>query len=227
MTALAKDWNQGGGHLYKGQGRPNLRDLISPLMGVASLTELRAIDSLERYDGMLARVAAAAGEQQNWKYIAASALTEDSLLVVTPSDTPDAGRWVRVDSEMDLALAATFALADAAVLLTVPVGFILRVTGSWWKVTTSWTGGSSSAIGLSSSGSGLTTKGDILGGASGDVAAGLLSTGAYAKGTVGAKMAAPHPVLVAGETIRFDRITSVFTAGVGVAHLSCQLIAAP
>ncbi len=128
---------------------------------------------------------------------------------------------------LELTFAVGFALADAAVLHTVEAGYRLVPLVPWWEVTTSWTGGSSSAIGVSSSNAGLSTKGDLLGGASGDVAAGLLSTGALAKGTVGAKIGKPGAVLVGGDTIIFDRITSVFTAGAGYVHFPCYVLLAP
>jgi hypothetical protein len=87
----------------------------------------------------------------------------------------------------------------------------------YWEVTTGFTGGSSSAIGISSSNStGHTTKGDLLGGSGGDVAATLVA--GYPSGTIGADIAAGL-MMVAADTVRFDRITSAFTAGAGAAHL--------
>lgn len=107
--------------------------------------------------------------------------------------------------------------ADADVLYTVPAGHRLRLARSYWHVTTPFTGGSSSAIGLSSSNAAYATKGDLLGGGSGDVAAGLT---AGFKGTAGAKMGANAPVVLEpGDTVKFDRITSIFTAGAGFAVL--------
>lgn len=129
-----------------------------------------------------------------------------------------------------LKLAVDFSLADAAVLFTVPTltnGAVgLQLDSLYWEVTTSFTGGSSSAIGVSSSNANYATKGDLLGGASGDVAAGLLSTGlTYKGGTIGAKFGSNGKVvLVAGNTIRFDRITSVFTAGAGYVHINCSYV---
>lgn len=124
-----------------------------------------------------------------------------------------------------LTLPVAFGTADAAVLYTVPVGIRLSVERAFWEPITSFTGGASSAIGLSSSNANYNTKGDLLGGATGDVAAGLVSTGAPFKGTIGAKAATQGViVLVAGDTIRFDRITSAFTAGAGNVHLPCTVI---
>lgn len=123
-----------------------------------------------------------------------------------------------------LAFACDFTKADAAVLYTVPAGIRLQVGRAFWEVTTPWTGGASSAIGLSSSNAAYNTKGDLLGGAAGDVLAGLT---AGFKGTIGAKAATQGViVLVAGDTIRFDRIVSAFTAGVALAHVPLQLLPA-
>jgi hypothetical protein len=124
-----------------------------------------------------------------------------------------------------LSLAVDFSKADAAVLYTVPAlpgGGRLAVERAFWEVLVAFTGGASSAIGLSSSNAGYTTKGDLLGGATGDVLAGL--TVGF-KGTIGAKAASQGViVLIPGDTIRFDRITSAFTAGSGFAHLPCSVI---
>jgi hypothetical protein len=123
-----------------------------------------------------------------------------------------------------LTLTVGFANTDAQVLYTVPAGLRLSIERALWEVITPFTGGSSSAIGLSSSNASYNTKGDLLGGASGDVLAGLT---AGFKGTIGAKAATQGViVLVAGDTIRFDRIVSAFTAGAGFAHLPCTIIPA-
>lgn len=126
-----------------------------------------------------------------------------------------------------LKLAVGFGTADAAVLATVPAGFVFEVQSAFWEVTTSFTGGSSSAIGVSSDDTDYSTKGDILGGATGDVLATLVSTGrVYKGGTVGAKFASNGKVVVgAGKVLRFDRITSAFTAGAGYVHVTGRLIA--
>lgn len=118
-----------------------------------------------------------------------------------------------------LKLPISFALADAAVLYTVPANIPkLRLLSFLWEPTTSFSGGSSSAIGLSSSNTTYTTKGMLHGGSAGDVAAAL--TAGYHAGTVGTGISADPKaiILVAGNTIRFDRITSVFTAGAGYVH---------
>lgn len=113
--------------------------------------------------------------------------------------------------------------ADAAVLYTTPSNLTLLVLPYvLWEVTTPWTGGSSSAIGISSNATGFTTKGDVHGGASGDVLATL--TMGYKRGTAGAKIATPGVVLPGGSTIRFDRITSAFTAGAGYIHIPVMTV---
>lgn len=224
--SLTKDWNSGGSNEVRGTGSPSLRDLMNGLTGLADITAVKALDLSERSDGMLVRVSAAGGQQLEYKYVAASTLTGDDLLVLTPADAPTAGRWV-ANRWIDLKLAVGFAKADAAVLYTVPVGFTLQLGVPWWEVTTSWTGGTNSAIGLSSSNAGLSTKGDLLGGAGGDVAATIVSTGALAKGTVGAQIGKPPAVLQAGDTIRFDRVVDAFTAGAGFAHVPVHLLATP
>ena len=127
-----------------------------------------------------------------------------------------------------LKLAISFANADGDVLYTVPTNIAIMVRSAFWEITTSWTGGTSSAIGLSSSLSPHDAAGDILGGASGDVAATLVSTGgAYKTGTAGLSFtAAPKVViLTGGSTIKFNRIASAFTAGAGNVHLDCMTIA--
>ena len=119
-------------------------------------------------------------------------------------------------SVVDLPFAVGFATADAAVLGTMPAGAKLLLVRGYWEVTADWTGGASSAIGLSSSQVGNTTKGDLLGGAAGDLAAGL--TIGVRAGTIGADIAG-GVILLAGATVRFDRIVSNFATGAGYAHL--------
>lgn len=189
---------------------------------VATLAALKAFAAEDRIDGM---VVSLNSDNSRWKYSLSSTVTGDDVLVVSPTDT--SGRWIRADKFVDITAAVTKDTADAAVIYTVPTGFRLLLDVPFHNVTTSWTGGSSSAIGCSSSNAGLSTKGDLLGGAGGDVAAGLLSTGAYAKGTVGAKIGKPGAVLIAGETVIFDRITSAFTAGASTIHVPVHVLLAP
>lgn len=189
----------------------------------ANIAAIKAIPAASRFDGL---VVTKADDGSRWRFNAGSALTTDGdqLLIIPTAGT---GVWIRMDKAAELSLAATKDTADAAVLYTVPTGFRLKPLLPYWNVTTSWTGGTNSAIGLSSSNSALTTKGDLLGGAGGDVAAGLLSTGAYAKGTVGTKALDPGMVLDAGETIRFDRIVDAFTAGAAAAKIPVLILASP
>jgi hypothetical protein len=149
-------------------------------------------------------------------YHPTSVLTADDIFVVAPNE--GAGRFLLAPGfPFDLALACTFATADAAVLATVPTGGSIRVYGGYWEVTADWTGGSSSAIGLSSDNALYNTQGDLHGGAGGDVAATLVA-GDNIPGTIGAKCATGIQ-LVASDDIRFDRIVSAFTAGSGFAHV--------
>ncbi len=167
-----------------------------------------------------------------WKYVSLSTAadtTEHLILAPAPASpdvAPSTGRWVRFNKDVDLSFAVTFATADAAVIFTVPVGFSLRLAPGYWDVGTAWTGGTSSAIGVSSSNAAYNTKGDVLGGASGDVAAGL--TAGAKRGTTGAKYASGGQiVLAAGDTLRFDRITSAFTAGTANVVIPVRVLAAP
>lgn len=163
-----------------------------------------------------------------------STVTADDQLVIIPDDrnvlvdtalsASLAGRWLAVPGQMvDLALACDYTKADAATLYTMPTGANMRLVPGYWEVTTGFIGGSSSAIGLSSDQTGHTTKGDLLGGSGGDVTATLGSVADYIEGTIGADIAA-GVILKAGKLVRFDRITSVFTAGAGYAHVVGQLL---
>jgi len=131
-----------------------------------------------------------------------------------------------------LKLPFTFATADAGVLFTVPTltngAAAIKLDSLFWEITTSMTGGATPAIGVSSSNAKYSTKGDLLGGASGDLTASLVSTNTYVPGTLGAKFAAAATTgkvfLVAGDTLRFDRIASAFTAGAGYVHVDITFI---
>ena len=63
----------------------------------------------------------------------------------------------------------------------------------------------------------------LMGGAAGNVAADLV---AGFRGTIGTKLAAAQPpvVLIAGDTVRWDRITSAFTAGTGIVHFPMEIV---
>lgn len=188
---------------------------------VANRTALKAIAAADRYNGQLVIVQS---DRSSWVFNSASSASDTTEnLVCTPG--AGTGRWMRSDKVVDLKLTVSKDNTDAETLFTVPVGFRLALLKSFWEPTADWTGGSSSAVGLSSdqTAPALNTKGDILGGAGGDVAAGLLAA-AVITGTIGAKMAAPAAVLLAGKVIRFDRITSAFAAGTGFAHVIVEQI---
>lgn len=203
-----------------------LNDFLSPYGAVkyesgtaktASVATLAALKALAATDPahVQGNVVLVDADGSEWVYSTSSTLTGDDIFVVTPTNA--AGRWLRRTGYVDLGLTFTYATADAALLATLPTGARMKVMGGYWEVTTGFTGGSSSAIGVSSSNStGHTTKGDLLGGSSGDVAATLVA--GYPSGTIGADVAAGL-MLVAADTIRFDRITSAFTAGAGKAHI--------
>lgn len=180
-----------------------------------TLAALKSLTARERIHGMRAKVLA---DNSRWRFHDTSALTGDDLLVATPS--AGSGRWLREIGQALLAIPITFATADAAILLTIPAGCLLRPKEFHWKVSADFTGGASSAIGVSSSNkTGYTTKGDLLGGAGGDLAATLVaSSGLAAAGTIGAQwgtIALRRPFWKPTETFRFDRIVSAFTAGSG------------
>jgi hypothetical protein len=156
--------------------------------------------------------------------------TEPNFLVTNAANyPPELARAMRdlLDrSPFFLTLPIAYTTADAATLYTVPSDRRMLIISAAWEISVSFTGGTSSAIGLSSDDTNASTKGDILGGASGDVAAGLLSTGVPIKGgTVGAKFGSNGRILLAaGKLVRFDRITSAFTAGSGFVHLQCAFL---
>jgi hypothetical protein len=154
-----------------------------------------------------------------------STLTADDFFVVQASGVT-VGRWLLAPGFVSvLTIPFTFSTADAAALVTLPTNSVVRVDAGYWNVAADFTGGASSAIGLSSSNAAYNTKGDLLGGAAGDVAA-ALTAGAIKIATVGVKIARGC-FLVGGNAIRFDRITSAFTAGSGNVVLPVYVIANP
>jgi hypothetical protein len=174
----------------------------------------------ERVDGDVYQLA----DGSSWQYVAAGTASDASQnLILTPYDAP--GVYVRQNDTIDLSAAFGFGTADATALFTVPTNARIFVRRGYWQVTIGFTGGASSAIGLNSSNATYNTKGDLLGGAGGDVAATLV-VGACIPGTIGAKTAAGI-FLNAGDTVKFDQITSAFTAGAGFAHLICDILANP
>lgn len=131
------------------------------------------------------------------------------------------GNWITSapSAPASIKLAVGYATADAAVLYTVPAEKRLMIEQTFWEVTTGFTGGTSSAVGVSSSQSPHNTKGDLLGGATGDVAATLVA--GVVEGTPGASFSGSPGIVVleAGATVIFDRITDAFTAGAGFVHI--------
>lgn len=187
--------------------------------GVADKDALAAIAAASRFNGMLVMVRA---DGSLWRFDSTSAVAEDEgrELVIAPD--AGSGRWLAADKHKVLMLPISKDNTDGEAILTVPAGFVLRLTGlPFWIVTTGWTGGSSSAIGLSTSITGYDTKGDLLGGASGDVAAGL--TAGVKPGTLGGELddhvGFQALALVEDDEIQFDRITDAFTAGAGFAAI--------
>ena len=157
-------------------------------------------------------------------YQSACILTADDVFVVQPTSGP--GRYLLAPGHMQhIELPFAFGTADAAVLATTPTNFFGRIHRGYWRITADMTGGASSAIGISSgTATGFTTKGDFHGGAAGDVLATLVA--GKKLGTVGAKIAAGAS-LGSADTIRFDRITSAFTAGSGFAGIIIEVIDNP
>ncbi len=224
--------NPAGSALYNYDANGNAKIALVNGSGgfttIANMAALQALAASSIADGQLFMLAT---NGSMWRYAAASVLTSDGgalgPFLVATATTAGAGAFLRVGGVVDILAAVTYATADAAVLYTVPVGFQLQILGAYNHVTTTFAGGSSSAIGSSSSNGGMSTKGDVLGGSGGDVTATLVSTGAYAKGTVGAKIGKPAAIIVGGETLIFDRITSIYTSGVGVYHYQVAVLLAP
>lgn len=201
---------------------------------VTSRTALAAIAAASRTDGQVVRVLAdstGANVSSSWMFVAASTLAQDGLtvegsnIVIQPGS--GTGRWVRMDQRFVAKIPIDKTLADAAQLMLVPAGYSVKIDDDLvWDITTGFTGGSSSAIGISSSDAGSSTKGDLLGGAGGDVTA-TLGTAGVKQGTAGAKMdtiAHRRALRIeATEYLRFDRITSLYTAGAGYVHVPMSL----
>lgn len=192
---------------------------------VANLAALAAFDLDDANDGQVA-LDIATGKY--WRFSAACALTADNL-AVAGSGT---GRWLLLPGTYVLSVAIAFGTADAAVLWTLPTGLVCRFRGFYWTITTNFSGGTASAIGVSSTRTGFDTKGDLLGGAAGNVEAELTTTLSPTPGTIGAKHDALtnaefNAIWKATHVIRFDRITSAFTAGVGAVNMITEVLANP
>jgi hypothetical protein len=180
---------------------------------------LKAIAAGTRHDGMIGIT-----RNDNYRWMFKDAGTEvDTSENLAMAPTVGSGSWVRLANLVDMKLAIDKTMADATVLFTVPTGMKIRIARAFWEVSVGFSGGSSSAIGVSSSNAGYNTKGDILGGAGGDVAATLVA--GYTGGTLGAKYASNGViVLVAADTVRYDKIASTYTAGSGFVHLIAELL---
>lgn len=199
----------------------------SGITTIANMAALQALAASSIADGQTFMLQT---DGSLWRYAAASVLTTDTggPFLVATATTAGAGAFLRVaGGAIDIQLPVTSATADATTLYTVPTGFRLRLTVPFWSVSVTFTTSTSGAAGLKSSNAGLSTAGDILGGASGDLVATLVSTGAYAKGTVGAKIGKPPAVLSGGDTIVFNLIAGTYTAGTGIAHIPVEVLLAP
>lgn len=200
-------------------GAPLYVDGVAVSASVATMAALTALAAGHeaRVHGNEVRVDA---DGSVWKWHSTSTLTADNILVDAADDAPTAGRWLRAEGFVDLAVPFSRALADGATILTLPAGCRFKLESSHWEVSVAFAGGSSSAIGVASTS--MSTAGDILGGATGDVAATLGTTG-IKPGTPGAKMdsdAEIHANLFgAGEAFTYEEITSEFTSGSGFVHL--------
>lgn len=191
---------------------------------VDTLTTLKAIPADRRVNGQVFLVLA---DNTLWKFHSSSALTGDDILVAAPGS--GSGRFLRMPGAGKFELPFTSATADGTALLMMQAGQELAVERAAWRIAVDLTGGAASAIGLSSNKTSPTnwsTKGDILGGAAGDVAATLVA--GFKVGTIGTEMDTLTKtrglVLVSGDTVKIDRITSAFTAGSGNAVLIGMLI---
>lgn len=191
-------------------------------LAAATKADIKALKADLRQDGLEVVVTA---DRSKWVFSAASTAVDTTENFVL---TPDAGTgaWLRADTVVHLKIAIAFGTADAAVLFTVPAGFRLEMEKFFWEVTADWTGGTASAIGISSADAPHETQGDLLGGAVGDVAATLVAASGELQGTIGVSYSAAPllAVLEATDTVRFDRITSAFTAGTGFVHAVARQI---
>ncbi len=196
--------------------------LVRHTLAAGTKAQLKALKADLREDGQEVIVTA---DRSKWVFVAANTAVDTTENLVL---TPDAGTgaWLRADTVAHLKLAIAFGTADAATLFTVPAGFRLELEKVFWEVTADWTGGTSSAIGISSADAPHETQGDLLGGAAGDIAATLVAASGELQGTIGVSYSAAPllAVLEATDTIRFDRITSAFTAGAGFVHAIARQI---
>ena len=195
-------------------------DMVDHVFVADTIAALKGVPSDIRSEGDDAIVTA---NGSRWRFSAASVVVDASdNLVLSP--TAGLGKWLRTDQSVNMKFAVAFGTADAAILHTVPVGFAIELSNLFWEVTTSWTGGTSSAIGVSSSAAPHVGKGDLLGGAAGSLLANLTTAIRITSDPRGLSYTATpfSAALVAADTIIFDRITSVFTAGAGFVHVTAR-----
>jgi hypothetical protein len=197
------------------------RSSLPTITVLASVTALSNVAVASRYNGMIAELT----DGSLWRFVSASTLTGDNLLVVTP--VAGTGRWVLLPGSVDVPLPVTSGTADGAVLLTLQSGMRLIPRNAYWDVTSAFTGGSASALGASSNKAGFTTNGWLAGGTTGDVAA-TLTVGVTA-GFIGLGIntatAQWGAIFVSGDTVKLNRITSAFTTGAGNLHVVGSLVA--
>lgn len=113
-----------------------------------------------------------------------------------------------------LAIPFDFNTPNLAELHTVEEGHRFMVLDAFYEIDTPFTGGTNAAIGFSTSAAPHNTAGDLVGGAAGNVAAGL--TAGLGKGSPGTDYGSNGRVfLKGGDKILFNRIADAFTAGKG------------
>jgi hypothetical protein len=220
---LPAQWNDNGDQLTRPSGnRHNLPTVLNGLLGM-SLAELKALTDGERESYTRIKV-----DGKDYVWNADSTLSGDDLLVVEPDDGSDGRFLLAPNQEVQLSMPITFETADAAALLTVPAGALLLPRDFWWTISADFTGGASSAIGVSTDHTGYDTKGDFLGGATGDLAAALTAALSPTFGTIGGAwttLTERQLILQPAEIVRFDRITSAFTAGSGNVEMIAYVLA--
>jgi hypothetical protein len=213
------------------------RNLVSPIL-CDTAADLQAFDGAKMFSKTLALVAsisATAPVPGMYRWVAGSASADgnQSQLIVVPTVGAASGRWARCDQKIDLILPFTFATADRAVLYTNAAEHTLwlLLDECLWEVTTAFSGGAGSRIALSiATGPIADSNGTLMGGAGGD---GIgtnptLNAAQMWKPTAGAGSGAGAQAMVlrtAGDQILFNQVVSAFTAGVGLAHVPCNLIA--
>jgi len=195
-------------------------------VSVADKAALKAL-SAELRNGLMAIVM---DDRSLWVYDTSVDVSADEAEELQIEPTAGSGTWLRVDKSFVAKIPISYANTDGEAVWTIPESWALRLTGMpYWEVTTGFTGGSSSAIGISTNITGYTTGGDILGGASGDVAATLVA--GIATGTIGGELddtAGLHDLLLEEDSeLQYDRITSAFTAGADYVCVPVAVAKAP